>query len=322
MRLWGVVLDADVLLRSSARDLFLYLAALGAVEPIWSEQILGEVARNFPTGRERFGGLRSALELTFPTARKSGFEYRIGTLALTSESDRHVLALAGEYEADVISFNHRHYDPTEAHHFGISVWHPDDALDHLVNHHGAQVERAARRAYLMLRKPPVMWVVHRTYPGGRDAQGRELARHSAGACSPIGRTLRTTHRTVTDQRVSRRGAGSKRRRVGAGAGGSYDEVQAPEMDEDDLPGERVAGGGFVRTSSKGPHWKQPGCPHLPFPLHFGAPGRAERCGGMAAVYSVTAPGRGRLSGRERHRRANPLPRRRLQVHRPRLRPLG
>jgi hypothetical protein len=35
---WGVVLDADVLLRSSARDLFLYLATLGTVEPVWSSQ--------------------------------------------------------------------------------------------------------------------------------------------------------------------------------------------------------------------------------------------------------------------------------------------
>jgi hypothetical protein len=158
MHSWGVVLDADVLLRSSARDLFLYLATLGVVDPLWSEQILEEVARNFPTGRGRFERLRSALDLTFPTARKAGFEHRTRTLALTSESDRHVLALAGEYEADLISFNDRHYDPTEARHFGITVWHPDDALDHLVNQHEADVEQAARRAYLMLRKPPVGWM--------------------------------------------------------------------------------------------------------------------------------------------------------------------
>jgi hypothetical protein len=37
---WGVVLDADVHLRSSARDLFLYLGVLGVFDPIWSEQIV------------------------------------------------------------------------------------------------------------------------------------------------------------------------------------------------------------------------------------------------------------------------------------------
>lgn len=154
---WGVVLDADVLLRSSARDLFLYLATLGAVEPVWSSEILDEVARNFPTGLDRFEGLRAALENAFPRARKSGYEHRISTLDRTSEEDRHVLALAAEYEADIVSFNYADYDLAEARGFGVGVWSPDDALKLLIDTHGAEVEQAVRRAYLMLRRPPVSW---------------------------------------------------------------------------------------------------------------------------------------------------------------------
>jgi hypothetical protein len=156
-RPWEIVLDADVFLRASARDLFLYLAALEIVEPIWSGQIMEEVARNFRTGRERFLTLQAEMETAFPHARRGQFEHRVADLALTSEKDRHVLALAAEYEADLVSFNHRDYDPTEAKHHGVTVWSPDDALGFLIQRHPREVEQVVGRAYLMLRKPPVRW---------------------------------------------------------------------------------------------------------------------------------------------------------------------
>ena len=150
-------MDADVLLRSSARDLFLYLAALGTIDPLWSEQILEEVARNFPRGRERFQSLRASLETAFPDALKAGFEHRIPALTQTNEKDRHVLALAAEYEADLVSFNYRHYDLAEAKHHGVVVLHPDIALEQLIEDDGERVRKAVERAYLMLRKPQVRW---------------------------------------------------------------------------------------------------------------------------------------------------------------------
>jgi hypothetical protein len=157
-RAWGIVLDSDVFLRASARDLFLYLAALEIVDPLWSERIMDEAARNFRGGRERFVKLRVEMEEAFPGALKGGFEHRIAELALTSEADRHVLALAVEYEADLVSFNHRDYDPMEAKHYGVTVWTPDAALEFLIERHPEEVEQAVRRAYLMLRKPPVRWI--------------------------------------------------------------------------------------------------------------------------------------------------------------------
>jgi hypothetical protein len=156
-RPWGIVLDADVLLRSSVRDLFLYLASLDVVDPVWSEQILEEVARNFPTGRERFRSLRAVMETAFPSALKTGFEHHVMALMKTNQKDRHVLALAAEYEADLISFNHGHYDDEEASRYGVTVWAPDDALEELIQQNGADVQHSVERAYLMLRKPPVRW---------------------------------------------------------------------------------------------------------------------------------------------------------------------
>jgi hypothetical protein len=157
LRPWGIVLDADVLLRSSARNLFLYLASRDVVDPVWSEQILEEVARNFPPGQERFGSLLAQMNVAFPHARKTGFEHRIAALTLTSQKDRHVLALAAEYEADLVSFNHKHYHVGEASRHGVTVWTPDDALEQLIQHDGAEVHRVVERTFLMLRKPPVRW---------------------------------------------------------------------------------------------------------------------------------------------------------------------
>ncbi|MFL5539949.1 MAG: PIN domain-containing protein [Longimicrobiaceae bacterium] len=156
-RPWGLVLDADVLLRSSARDLFLHLAALDVVDPLWSEQILEEVARNFPRGSERFQRLHAALEAAFPEARKTDFEHHIPTFSRTSRNDRHVLALAAEYEADLVSFNHRHFDAGEASRYGVIVWTPDAALNQVIQDHPEETRFAVERAYLMLRKPPVQW---------------------------------------------------------------------------------------------------------------------------------------------------------------------
>lgn len=155
---WGLVLDADVLLRSSARDLFLHLATLDVVDPLWSEQILEEVARNFPGGSERFQRLHVALEAAFPEARKTDFEHHIPTFSRTSRNDRHVLALAAEYEADLVSFNRRHYDAGEASRHGVAIWAPDDAIAEVIQHHAKDARLAVERAYLMLRKPPVRWV--------------------------------------------------------------------------------------------------------------------------------------------------------------------
>jgi hypothetical protein len=162
-RAWGIVLDADVFLRSSARDLFLYLGSLGTVDPVWSAGILEEVARNFPGGKERFQPLLAGLGAAYPDALKTGFEHRIPSFQRTDEKDRHVLALASEYEADLVSFNHRHFDSTEAESHGVTVWSPDDALVHLIQHRAQDVQEAVTRAFLMLRKPPVHWADYVTH---------------------------------------------------------------------------------------------------------------------------------------------------------------
>jgi predicted nucleic acid-binding protein len=154
---WGIVLDADVLLRYGPRDLILYLAAGRVVDVIWSEEILAEVERNFPGGAARFAPLKANLSTHFPTATKAGFQHRIARLQDTDEKDRHVMALAAEYEADIVSFNVRHYGPGDAKAGGIRVYDPDEALAELALLDAEAVLDAARISFRRMRNPAPDW---------------------------------------------------------------------------------------------------------------------------------------------------------------------
>lgn len=154
---WGVVLDADVLLRYGPRDLLLYLAAGGAVDVIWSFEILEEVERNFPGGPVRFAPLKANLSTHFPTATKTGFQHRTTRLQDTDEKDRHVMALAVEYEADIVSFNVKHYGTADAIAGGIRVYDPDDALAELSLLDAEAVLDAAGISFRRMRNPAPDW---------------------------------------------------------------------------------------------------------------------------------------------------------------------
>jgi hypothetical protein len=154
---WGIVLDADVLLRRGPRDLLLYLAAGGVVDAIWSHEILVEVARNFPGGPERFASLKENLARHFPTARKSGFDHRMAQLRDTDAKDRHVMALAIEYEADVVTFNTRDYGTRDAEVGGIQVYTPDHALMTVVALDPEAVLEVVKTSFENMQSPAPAW---------------------------------------------------------------------------------------------------------------------------------------------------------------------
>jgi hypothetical protein len=112
------VLDANVLYSSQVRNLFLWCAVQGVYSPLWSQEIIDEVGRNIvrngamsPTQWNR---LLRELSINFSDAWGTGYEGAAATADLPDEGDRHVIALAVHYEADVIVTSNRQHFPVKA----------------------------------------------------------------------------------------------------------------------------------------------------------------------------------------------------------------
>lgn len=110
-----VVLDTSVLFPSSLRDLLLTLAALGALEVAWSDEILSELIRtvsaHYPDiEADRFEATTvAAMTAAFPQARVQGWEDLVEEMD-NEDADRHVAAaaVAGNAEA-IVTLNTRDF---------------------------------------------------------------------------------------------------------------------------------------------------------------------------------------------------------------------
>ncbi|HEU0015092.1 MAG TPA: PIN domain-containing protein [Longimicrobium sp.] len=100
------VLDANVLFPFQLRNFLLHAAARGIFEPLWSRDILDEVARHLPgkagLTEAQVRHLFAQMERAFPDAFGAGYTHLIGEVELPDPDDRHVLALAVHYEAEFL----------------------------------------------------------------------------------------------------------------------------------------------------------------------------------------------------------------------------
>lgn len=156
-----VVLDTSVLFPPSLRDLLLTLAALGALDVRWSDEILAELVRTV-TGRypdidpERFRATTvAAMAAAFPDARVADWDWLVEEMD-NEAADRHVAAAAVATGADaVVTFNTRDFGGAVLAARGVAVVTPgqlvndllDDLPDRVVH---AVVEMAARK-----QRPPM-----------------------------------------------------------------------------------------------------------------------------------------------------------------------
>ena len=105
------VLDACVIYPPALRDVLMWLAAVIAYEPRWTEQIHHEWMRNVLMDRPdvtlaQLERTRRLMDQVNPKCLVTGYEARIPGLQLPDANDRHVLAAAIETGADVIvTFN-------------------------------------------------------------------------------------------------------------------------------------------------------------------------------------------------------------------------
>ena len=140
------VLDANVLYPFQLRNFLLHLAAVDTFQPLWSDTIIEEARRNLlkkgVMTEPKWDRLEIHLRKHFAEAWGRGFEPLIDGLTLPDVDDRHVLALAIHYEADVIVTNNtKHFPEAALQPFGIDrrrppafiaeIWEkdPDAVLD-------------------------------------------------------------------------------------------------------------------------------------------------------------------------------------------------
>jgi hypothetical protein len=142
------------------RNLLLWLAVEELYEPLWSELILDEVRRNLRAksglSATQLEHLESQLRRAFPESCGSEFGGAEKNVRLPHEGDRHVLALAAHYEADVIlTWNTKDFPETVLSTFGLERTRPPGFLDSLVKKDPDRVLKAAEAHRTSLIRDPL-----------------------------------------------------------------------------------------------------------------------------------------------------------------------
>ncbi|KAF0964912.1 PIN domain-containing protein [Rhodococcus sp. T7] len=135
MTTFRVVLDARVLLPQALSNLLLTLADAELFRPVWTPDLLDEVARNL--AGERFGkspeqAARRVRQMrrAFPFAEEESRGYRELIPAMTNDpKDRHVLAAAVRSGAAlIVTANPTDFPPAALDPFDVEAMHPDEFL--------------------------------------------------------------------------------------------------------------------------------------------------------------------------------------------------
>jgi predicted nucleic acid-binding protein len=147
--LWGAVLR-DTLVRAALEDLY---------RPVWSAEILDELARNLKRARTDLSPdlidrsvkrLRDAI----PEALVDGYEALTPTMT-NHPKDRHVLAAAVRAGAQVIvTYNIRDFPPASCEPYNVDIQPPDEFLCHLWDLSAETMAEVLRKQAAPLTNPP------------------------------------------------------------------------------------------------------------------------------------------------------------------------
>lgn len=153
------VLDASVLYQELIRNLLLWVAAEGGLDPFWTERILDETRRNLigdgVLEPEQWERLRAAMLSAFPDAMldqptADAIEHEMPN----DEKDRHVLAaaVAGNVEL-VITNNLRHFEQADLEEVGKQALSPDQLLRELLAVEPTVIHAAMQQLVTVMRIP-------------------------------------------------------------------------------------------------------------------------------------------------------------------------
>ncbi|ROS25730.1 PIN domain-containing protein [Rathayibacter sp. PhB127] len=123
--------DTNVLYGALLNDVVLELADRGLYRPLWSKDVLFELAKNLVKNGEdpRLVEKRvGTMERYFADAMVSGYDDLVPTMT-NDEKDRHVLAAAVRGGAEVlVMFNTKDFPPESVEPFDLEIVHPDAFL--------------------------------------------------------------------------------------------------------------------------------------------------------------------------------------------------
>lgn len=154
------VLDANVLYPFQLRNLLLHMAVEELFTPLWSETILEEARTNLRANRamteDGWRRLHAKLRAAFEDAWGEGSEERIESCELPDPDDRHVLALAIHYEAElIVTWNTKDFPSEALEPHGIEALRPPSFVDRLWKADQGAVLEAAENHRISLSKGPL-----------------------------------------------------------------------------------------------------------------------------------------------------------------------
>lgn len=131
MATFPALFDTNVLFGFHLNDIVLGLAERGLFRPLWSEQILEELARNLAAHgipEDKVAKRINAMRLAFPDATVSGFEDLVEEMT-NDPKDRHVLAAGVRANCEVlVTFKLKDFPDESVGSYDIEVVHPDKFL--------------------------------------------------------------------------------------------------------------------------------------------------------------------------------------------------
>ena len=161
-----VVLDACVLYPAAQRDLFMWLAAGGAIRAHWTREIHAEwmrnVERNLGVARGVLERVRQLMDRAAGDALIDHYRHNEKLFPKTNVKDRHVAATAvaarrrsSVSSVTIVTWNLKDFDPKELAGFGIVAESPDAFLCRLLVESPEGVIAAFIRMRDNLRNPPM-----------------------------------------------------------------------------------------------------------------------------------------------------------------------
>lgn len=159
------MLDACVLYPAAQRDLFMWLAASGAIRAHWTHQIHDEwmrnVARDYGVSRRILERVRQLMDQASGDALIHYYRHHERLFPKTDAKDRHVAAAAaaarsraGTDKVTIVTWNVRDFNQRELSAAGLHAENPDSFLCRLLAETPADVAAAFLAMRDNLRNPP------------------------------------------------------------------------------------------------------------------------------------------------------------------------